>query len=405
METKRVLKRILVLVLVFLITFNLIQRNHVKADTGDAIANRVEIGGYNQSNWNSLQDNGTVTTDPSSGKPQVKKIKDSFSLGKTASKIIAIFIIFIPVVLHILMTACICDGEGHAEVFTIAGTISGEYNLFDINFWEYTEKYEKGDKSITDSIKESVANWYVGTRNLAAILMILIALYIGIRMAISTVAEEQARYKSMFISWIKGVAYLVILHYMMMGIIMLSNIVVDIFVKLDVQAKGEVLEEGIAEEVLKNACLFGGADGKTTDVLSTYGEDHPIYSAITYLVIVVVYFKYFKLYLYRMLKVMFLVIISPLICATYAIDKIGDNRSQAFDHFFDEFITLVLKQPVHLFLYMIFIASAGNLFAKSHLLLMVFLFAMTSMEKVIEKMILRSKAQLVRGINEMKLKD
>lgn len=403
METKRKIKKILVLLLIFLITFNLILRNHVKADAADSIADRVEIGGYDQNNWNSLQANGTVTTSPSTGQPQVKKIKDSFSLGKTATKILAIYIITLPAVAHVIMSAVVSFEQDEPKVFTVSGAISGEYNLFDIDFWELSDKYSATNPSnntITDTIKATAADWYVGTRNLAAIVMILIALYIGIRMAISTVAEEQARYKSMFYSWIKGVIYLIVLHYMMIGIIMLSDMVVEMFKKINVTNKGAEIELTLAETTLSNACLFGGAGN-----MSTYGKDHPLYNAIAYLVVIIVYFKFFKLYLYRVFKVAFLVIISPLICATYAIDKIGDNRSQAFDHFFSEFIMLVLKQPVHLFLYMIFIASAGNLFDSNSLLLVVFLFAMSSMEKVIEKMILRSKAVLVRGINEMKFKD
>ena len=403
METKRKIKKILVLLLIFLITFNLILRNHVKADTGDSIADRVEIGGYDQNNWNSLQANGTVTTSPSTGQPQVKKIKDSFSLGKTATKILAIYIITLPAVAHVIMSAVVSFEQDEPKVFTVSGAISGEYDLFSIRFWELSDDYSptKKDNKTTDTIKATAADWYVGTRNLAAIVMILIALYIGIRMAISTVAEEQARYKSMFYSWIKGVIYLIVLHYMMIGIIVLSDMVVEMFkTHFDVTNRGSEIELTLAETTLSNACLFGGAGN-----MSTYGKDHPLYNAIAYLVVIIVYFKFFKLYLYRVFKITFLVIISPLICATYAIDKIGDNRSQAFDHFFSEFIMLVLKQPVHLFLYMIFIASAGNLFDSNSLLLVVFLFAMSSMEKVIEKMILRSKAVLVRGINEMKFKD
>ena len=47
-----------------------------------------------------------------------------------------------------------------------------------------------GNTSIFCSIRNSVSLWYVGVRNLAAVILIIIAFYVGLRMALATVAEE-----------------------------------------------------------------------------------------------------------------------------------------------------------------------------------------------------------------------
>jgi hypothetical protein len=62
-----------------------------------------------------------------------------------------------------------------------------------------------------------------------------------------------------------------------------------------------------------------------------------------------------------MIKIAFLIIISPLISITYSIDKIGDGKSQALDTWLKEFVYTVLMQPFHCIIYMVFINTAFEL--------------------------------------------
>ena len=402
MEIKKVISKLIVCLLMIIITFNLIQRPRVYADATD-IADRVDVGkGVSEEGFNSMMDNGTVTVTPSGSEPEEKSIKDSMNFGKTTVKVLSLLVISIPVVAHAIMSLAVWDGHENFKLFTIGDTIAGNYDLFSVRFWDKSETGVNGSThSIVDKIRDSVSSWYIGMRNLAAALMILIAIYIGIRMAISTVADEQARYKSMFINWIKGLLLLLSVHFIMVFIIIMSDTSLEI-----INSIGKTVDTGKEVEATVLETAFNSAiKTKSATALSKYNKDHPLYNAIVYLFLVIMYFKFFKLYFYRMLKVMFLVIISPIMCATYAIDKIGDNRSQAFDHFFTEFLTLVFKQPIHLLLYMVFIASADEIIKSANLLLIVFFFAMGSMEKMIERVIVRGKAALTRGLNDMKIKE
>ena len=59
-----------------------------------------------------------------------------------------------------------------------------------------------------------------------------------------------------------------------------------------------------------------------------------------------------------MLKICFLVVISPLVTLTYSIDKMGDGKAQAFNTWLKELIFGVLIQPFHCAIYMAFVSMA-----------------------------------------------
>ena len=54
-----------------------------------------------------------------------------------------------------------------------------------------------------------------------------------------------------------------------------------------------------------------------------------------------------------MIRKIFLILIGPISCITYPIDKISDGKAQAFNKWFSEFMSEVLIQPFHLLLYVV----------------------------------------------------
>ena len=62
-----------------------------------------------------------------------------------------------------------------------------------------------------------------------------------------------------------------------------------------------------------------------------------------------------------MIKVGFLIIISPLISLTYTIDKMGDGKAQALGNWLKEFIFTILIQPFHCIMYLAFVRTAFSL--------------------------------------------
>ena len=82
---------------------------------------------------------------------------------------------------------------------------------------------------------------------------------------------------------------------------------------------------------------------------------------IVYIGIVFQTILYLIAYINRMLKVAFLIVISPLITVTYSIDKMGDGKAQALDTWLKEYIYTILIQPFHCIIYFSFIGVAFTL--------------------------------------------
>ena len=109
-------------------------------------------------------------------------------------------------------------------------------------------------------IRQQVAIWYYSLRNLSAVILLLILVYVGIRMVISTVAEEEAKYKKMFKDWVVSFVLLFVMHYLMIGIIEINKILVTILANAEEPNSywGSYMQD-IAGEVFKASFVKGHA--------------------------------------------------------------------------------------------------------------------------------------------------
>ena len=201
------------------------------------------------------------------------------------------------------------------------------------------------------AFRKSVAIWYYSLRNLAAVILLGILIYVGIRMAISTVASDEARYKKMFKDWVVSFILLFLMHYIMVITIEVNKILV------------KIIYDAMVGDVATNGSVSGWGDyilQITSDVFS------PSFSLgmgalLIYIMIIGITLLYLITYIKRMLTVGFLIMISPLITITYSVDKIRDNRSQALDTWLKEFMFNILIQPFHCIIYVVFVQTALNL--------------------------------------------
>ena len=85
----------------------------------------------------------------------------------------------------------------------LLGPRYGEVNIYSILFERnmaiVSVDFFAGDSGngTINSLRNSVATWYISLRNLAIVALVVILVYVGIRMALSTVAGEEAKYKKM----------------------------------------------------------------------------------------------------------------------------------------------------------------------------------------------------------------
>ena len=79
------------------------------------------------------------------------------------------------------------------------------------------------------AVKQQVAKVYYVCRVLALLMSLGVLIYIGIRMAISTVASEQAKYQKMLIAWFESIIILAFMIYIMAALIYLGETFTGVF--------------------------------------------------------------------------------------------------------------------------------------------------------------------------------
>ena len=208
-----------------------------------------------------------------------------------------------------LISAIDQNSSAGSSATSIESILFNGYKITSIDFFSGI-----GGTSTMGKLKQNVATWYYSMRNIAIVILLGILLYVGIRMAISTVAEEEAKYKKMFKDWVVSLVLLFVLHYIMIFTIEMNDVLVDLI--------GTSRPGGTALSTAMETIA-----GKVWDVRFTVG----VGALCVYAILVGMTVIYLFMYIKRMLTVGFLIIIAPLITITYSIDKMGDGRSQALN--------------------------------------------------------------------------
>ena len=218
--------------------------------------------------------------------------------------------------------------------------------ILDINFFNFNIKKPDGSvdtNHIVYKIRSSIATWYYVLRSISVAILLVVLIYIGIRMALSTVAKEKALYNKMLIDWVCSLALVFLLHYIALFAINANDALLKM---LEGVAGGDTGEKMRTTVMTIRSKAIWGID---MDSLA---------AAVVYCMFVAQTLALFIAYFMRMLKLAFLLIIAPLITLTYSIDKIGDGKAQALGNWLKEFVYTILIQPFHCIIYLCFVSMA-----------------------------------------------
>ncbi len=248
--------------------------------------------------------------------------------------------------------------------------------------------YKKDGKEITTSkqdsiavIKNTVSSWYNALRNICIVLMLSVLVYIAIRMLLSSVASDKAKYITMLKDWFIGLCMLFLMHYIMAFSVTLVEKLTEVvgtsvgddgFVVVIEDEKGEKGKLCKAVKKMGKEDLIQTSDDDKTYVawptnlmgklrLQLQMEDnraHYVGYGICFIILVLFTLYFTIIYLKRVLNMAFLTLIAPMVALTYCIDKVNDGQAQGFNKWFKEYIFNLLIQPMHLLLYYILVTSA-----------------------------------------------
>ena len=409
------MKKIITSLIIFVLLFNFISCNTiVYAKEPDVPAGKQVLTGQNASISNTalpeLMESGTVSQRQGSGS-KVAGLMVGVTGGILAAtlgmitgliaRLVNVIVVQIDVVMGVLTATTIEeDGKSTTEFFfTIDRAVFNRVNFFNTNYFETEGTYEVGDAKIDASpsnleVKKGIVSVYNVSKTIAISLSLLVLIYIGIRMAISTVASEQAKYKKMFMAWIESIIILFVLIYIMVAVAEFGDILTGIFYNMRtdiIEADKTFFDDGVFENKIRNTTFIAMFD---------YSGLVLTFWSIIYWCLLFLEFKFFWLYTKRFLMVGLLIVISPLIIVTYSIDKAGDGKAQVFSSWIKEYVVNVLIQPLHALIYMVFVLTANAIAYKSPLVAIALLLSMGSVERMVKVVFDMKGLTTLRGINK-----
>lgn len=218
-----------------------------------------------------------------------------------------------------------------------------------------------GDPVIVQ-IKKVVATWYYIMRFLSAAAMLIVFLGVGIKMAISTIASEKAVYKRMLVDWVVGAIIVFSIHYLMIFVVHLNNILVDTVKEsakelnkvsmMQLAEKSEDVIEYTNEEL--EIDIYEAVRTRAYDAKLVNG----MIGMIMYMTLVYFAIRYTIVYLKRLLTLIVLTLMAPAVGVAYALQKVFSGKSSSLTTWMTEYIMNVLIQVVHAIIYSVFISTA-----------------------------------------------
>ena len=350
-------------------------------------------------NVKSLMKDGTATsktgtTEGDEKVNQTDEVSSSPTLFSGAFAILISVLSIIPAMISTLLTLVITGKTfvpivaDNTNVFTVGGVLSNKYQIFDIDIFN-TQQPDGVHKEITSLIREQIATWYMTIRNLSVMLLVVVLMYIAIRMLIGTSSpSETAKLKDMLIGWVRGIFLVFVLQYLIIAIIAMSNLAIKIIGDL----ASETLFD-VEKKIMQN--IFG-----------TYFFEGSIIKQIFYflaMVSIIWYqLKFCIVYAKRAMQVYVLIIISPLICVSYPIDRIADDRGQALRQWITDFSTAVLMQPFQYMIYVLIFGSFDEIMIKVPLLTAIAFYLLGKSIKVAKKALqIKSNKEIDQDLDEV----
>ena len=264
-----------------------------------------------------------------------------------------------------------------AEIF------SNEIPALDINFInpniDTTNLQDNDGAQIYNSAEvlgPQIAKWYVALRNFVLIGLMIVLLYIGIRILISSTSGDKAKYKEHIKDWLVAAILVIFMHYIMAFALTITEYIVEALSTTNQGIEFTVSEENIqameeqAEVDLPGNTYYTNLMGlvRLEQQASTKDEDgsdvftwNYIGYTFVYLVLVMFTIMFLVIYIKRVVYMAFLTVIAPLVALTYPIDKISDGQAQAFSMWLKDYIYNLLLQPFHLLLYTMLVGSVMDL--------------------------------------------
>ncbi len=263
------------------------------------------------------------------------------------------------------------------DSLTLEKIVYNQVPVLDVNIFNLNKAGGKDVKSdsLAGIIRNIASNWYYIFRTITIIALLVILIYIGIKIAITSVASEKAKCKEFLVNWLIAFIVVFAMPYLMILIMQINESLVSIFAGMGKQLN---LYETVRELTWSAKMSIG--------VIGTM-----LYVTLVYYLV-----KFVVLYFKRLFVTVILIVIAPLVAGKYAYDKVrGGKGDNSLGKWFQEFTFSVMMQTVHALVYTVFISMTINIVTNSSegsiiamiILSLIFFNFMTKSERIVRSII------------------
>lgn len=268
------------------------------------------------------------------------------------------------------------DKDGMLKVSSI---VFGEYLLLDPAVTRTAANLNpsitpSGIIALMDLIKNLCASAFSIVRAIAMGFFVILFLVTAIRLAVSTTAADIAKFKALISDWAVGLVFTFIVKYIFLLLNAVLQLMMDAIwsARMALETSGNMSFEFVFyEDIWQTLGQAGGMQ------FVGYG--------ILYIFLIVVTIKFFIKYIMRVFKVLFLVVISPIVGVVHTLNKAGEkNGSDAIMKWISSYCMNLYIQPIHAIIYLIFMFSASEIAMNAPFLGVIFLWALERADKIIK---------------------
>ena len=251
---------------------------------------------------------------------------------------------------------------GSNENLTIYKIIFGKIDKLSINYWETSttssneentlDSEESGnpegivDNAPAPTLKNIVSYWYNIFKGIAIAIYLVMLLYIGVRILLSSTGSSAQKYKDSLTSWLVGIIILIFYPYVMRYTVIIN----DTFVQM--------IDQGDMEEKADN-------EDAMLEIRKMAEKDGNIALTIVYIIMLGQLIVLLGVYYKRVFMMAFLITIFPIVAVLFVWEK-SKGGSKALSTWTIEYVILVMTQTFHAVIYVVLVEGALSAFKMSN---------------------------------------
>ena len=248
-------------------------------------------------------------------------------------------------------------------------------------------------------LRRTLATIYIVLRNASIAILLFILIAVGIRIALTSIADKKAQYKQFLTSWLYAMCVVLFIHIFMYTVFWINDTFVGICEDWNKKAAAESVKEIImntnSDEELS---LYDAVRVKAY----AFNWKEGVPATIVYIFLIYLLIRFSFIYFKRYLTIYILALSSSFMGVKYAIDRLLGKKTSSLNKWFKDFAFNVLLQTVHALIYTLFMAIAISVSAESvggALTAVVILNFMLQADKIIIKVFGLDKAGSLADVN------